>query len=183
MPNARSWRVFCLLFAMLAIGGCTQPLNDRLTLGGTQLSPTLSLDRPVPESRSSGLFESRALADRTQWSTTQFVASYDGVVHGQSFRVEPPLRQDSSARFYGRHPTVEDVLDPQTRSWGQRLHFAIDDVGRSIVGTPFLLAYWGWHGELFGPSLSPRPYKRSRQNDWSSGAPATSTEIGDMVHD
>lgn len=183
MSHSRSWLLLCLLFAMLAISGCTQPMNDRITLGGSYLSPSLAPDSMREPPKSASLFEARVTPDRSRWRVIQFIVPFDGAVHTETLRVEPPLLPSSTARFYGRYPSGSDVLDPQSHSWVQDLGFTCSELGRSLLGSPFLIGYMAWHGDLTRPSLSPKPYKRTQQNDWSSGSPATPAEIGDQSHD
>lgn len=183
MLSARSYLTICLLCGVFAIAGCTQPLNDRPTLGGLYTSPTLRLGATPQIRRFDPLLGEALIMDRSRWGVTQFIVPYDGVVHAQTLRIEPPLRHSNTARVYGRYPSVISALDPQSRSWGQDLRFAVSELGRSVIGTPFLIVYFGWNGELIRPSVSPSPYKRTRQDDWSSGSPKTDSTHETRTHD
>lgn len=155
------------------LSGCTQPLNDRLALGGQFVSPSLrgqttdGVD-PVPPD----LFGQPPELERERWQPTQFVVHFDGVVHGQPLRIGRPLRANDPPRVYGRYPTRSDALDPQANGWFDDLRLGVSETGRSVIGGPFALIYLAVSGELAQPAVSPGSYKRSRQDDWSSGRPA-----------
>ncbi|CAN0572990.1 unnamed protein product [Laminaria digitata] len=57
------------------------------------------------------------------------------------------------------------------------------EIGRSVIGTPFAIGYLTWHGHLDTASVSPTPFKRTQQNDWSTGAPAPITSETEDTHD
>lgn len=165
------------------LGGCAQVLNERVTLGGMHLSPSLDSSASAVPLGGERLLNAPVMGDRSRWGVTQFIVVFDGVVHAPILRIEPPLRAQSSGRFYGRYPETIEVLDPQARSWGEDLRFTLDELGRSLIGTPFAVGYLGWHGELGEPSLSPRPYKRTDQDGWSSGFPAPIKSNGATTHE
>lgn len=180
-------RARCLLIAcgvpLLSLSGCTQPFNERLELGGRFVSPSLRTQQPagidpVPPA----LFGQPPQADREQWQPTQFVVHFDGVVHGQTLRIGRPLRANDPPRVYGRYPTRADALDPQSNGWFDDLKLGVSETGRSVIGGPFALIYLAVNGDLNHPALSPGSYKRSRQDDWSSGRPA-SVHISEHSHD
>ncbi len=180
MANARSWLPYGLF---LASCGCVHQSNDRLTLGGHQASPSLTPHHISIDPKSPELLADRISVDRRSWVPVQFVVPFDGVVHGQTLRIEPPLHPESSPRYYGRYPSPADVLSAQRRGWIQDILFSCGELGRSIVGTPLGVAFLAWRGDLDEPSISPRPYKRTQQNGWSTGLPAPTAPDGGINDD
>ncbi|MAO21725.1 MAG: hypothetical protein CMJ35_10950 [Phycisphaerae bacterium] len=164
-----------LCLGSLAMVGCAQRLNDRLTLGGQFVSPSLDLRRAQGiEPRPPALF-SEPVRERSGWRPTPFVVQLDGVVHGHRLALTPPLRANAPAREYGRYPSPSDVLDPQRRSWSSDLFETGRELGRSLIGGVYAVGYLTWTGQLHRPTASPMAYKRTRQDEWSSGQPAQPT--------
>jgi hypothetical protein len=183
MAMPRLIQVFLVMLLAMGPIGCTQPLNDRPTLGGQAISSAVMVPDPISVRPRAQLFAGQDPCDRTRWQPTQFVAEYDGVVHGSILRIAPPLRSSSEPREYGRYPSRWDVLDAQANSWFEDLMLTGTEIGRSVIGTPFAIGYLAWRGKLDTPTLSPTPYKRTQQNDWSTGAPAPTTSETEDTHD
>ena len=168
-----------ILVMSLYLSGCTQPLNDRLTIGGRFVSPSLNTAISGQTQSTAPVLFSETVPERSGWRSTTFVVPFDGVVHGQTLVLLPPLRPDAPARAYGRFPTRIDALDPQRRGWAGDFFESGRELGRSLVGTLYAVGYLVWNGELERPALSPTPYKRTRQDEWSSGQPARSASEQD----
>ncbi len=159
------------LMLLAALAGCSQTLNDRLTLGGAQLPPTF--DGPVPGARTGpAVLFGADPRPRSAWTPTTYIAAFDGVVHGHTFVLRAPLEKVSTPREYGRFPTRRDALALQSSGWFEDLMMTIDELGRSFIGTPYAIGYWVWVGEIDEPTLSPSPYKRTAGVGWASGYPA-----------
>jgi hypothetical protein len=164
-----------LSFSLLLMQtGCSRLHNERLTLGGSYHPPTIHADSfsTTKPAVAHSLF-SESPIDRAAWDAITFVAPYDGTAHHLTMRVMPPLRKDDQPRIYGRYPSIEDSLDPQSHSWAKDGWSTLEELGRSTIGSVFAIGYLVWEGELGKPRTSPIPYKRARQDDWSSGLPAT----------
>ncbi|MFG0245797.1 MAG: hypothetical protein ACF8MF_07085 [Phycisphaerales bacterium JB052] len=161
-----------LCLGSLSMVSCAQRLNDRLTLGGRLVSPSLDQNRTTSfEARSPELF-AESVPARSGWRPTQFLVPLDGVVHGHRFLLSPPLRSNAPARTYGRFPSSCDALDPQAHSWSDDLFETGRELGRTLIGGVYAAGYLTWKGELHRPRVSPSPYKRTQQDEWSSGQPA-----------
>ena len=175
MPPKRTQRIISsLCIGSLMLCACSSPHNDRMTLGGSYLSPTL---RPpadhteTPESQAPNLLIA-PLKPRSQWEPIQYIAPFDGVVHSPRLIISKPLEKTDPPRVYGRFPSSKDVLDAQSESWINNLLISIDDLGRTLIGTPYIAGLRLIGFSLDQPSLSPQaPYKRSQESDWSSGFP------------
>ena len=170
-------RLFPLLLmipACVMLSGCVYEKNDRLTIGGAYRSTALFDHAPSEATANdSEILFGGVGKERASWSPTPFVAHFDGVVHGHMLRVFPATRPESSARAYGRYPTISDALDPQTRGYTPDLWYTIREYGRSSIGSDYSFLYLLTRGELFEDMMSPFPYKRTQDSGWSSGQPAT----------
>lgn len=159
----------CLL--LLAMTGCSQALNDRITLGGSNLPPVFDESTHGARTGAPVLF-GEGPTPRSAWTPTIYIAPFDGVVHGHDLILRARLDKFSAPREYGRYPTRRDALALQSSGWLDDLMMTLDELGRSFVGTPYALVYWTWAGELCRPEQSPFPYKRTAQVGWASGFPA-----------
>jgi hypothetical protein len=173
-----------LIFAILTLAGCTQPTNDRLSLGGLYITPTFQTPKPENTPNTPQLFAATP-KPRTAWESTIYTSPYDGVAHSRLMRTLPPLKRDDTPRSYGRFPTTDDALSEQSNSSTQDLTFAIQEMGRTFIGTPFALGYFLTTGQLTTPSIAPdRSWKRTRQDGWSSGHPNSApTPTPEEPHD
>jgi len=186
LPNRRVYddsmnylRILLMLMPMILVllAGCTQPLNSRPTLGGSYISPTFrsipsppaALDRPAQH------LLATTPKPKSAWTPTQYLAPMDGVVHSPMLRVFAPIKRTVSPRVYGRYPTPADALKPQTTTWIEDILIAINEYGRSFLGTPYAIGYLTFTGKLTAPLISPQPWKRTETaNTWSSGHPTSS---------
>lgn len=162
------------LIGMIILSGCSQPLNDRLTLGGSYLSPTFQshVDSTTDSHDHQNLLFSEPPNPRSAWSPSQYITPMDGVVHSYELIIHPPLDRDDPPRVYGRYPTVADVLNIQSTSWIEDLLITIDELGRSFIGTPYAIGYTTLTGKANQPITSPRhPWKRRVAGGWSTGYP------------
>ena len=160
-----------IAIASLILSGCTPNLNDRPTLGGSYQSPSINPSGATVVQHDAPSMMLDRHPDRSRWEPTQFVAHFDGVAHGQSLVLPPPLTTEMPPRMYGRFPSEGDVLDAQTRSWGDELMAWTQELGRSTIGSAYAIGYLAWNNLLGRASYSPTPYKRSDQDQWSSGSP------------
>ncbi len=178
------YRTLMMTCSLCLCSGCTQSLNDRMTLGGTYHSPTfVDHSLSIHEQQSNGLntLAMTGSTDRSHWVPAQYVSPMDGVVHSRLWRVLHPVSKKDPPRTYGRFPLATDVLNSQsTKSLNDTLN-TIDDIGRSIIGTPYALGYMTVTGSIGRPSISPvSPWKRTNStNTWSSGFPASTKEHND----
>ena len=166
-----------LLIGML-MGGCTQPLNARSTLGGSYLSPTFRTS-----STAHNPLESPAIfllgttpKPRSAWTPTQYLAPFDGVVHTPTMMALKAPKRTDLPRPYGRYPSADDVLSMQSSLWFDDVLFTFSELGRSVFGTPYAAGYFTYAGYLSKQITSPRtPWKRTRADGWSSGFPSQTT--------
>ncbi|MEZ6163029.1 MAG: hypothetical protein R3B67_01170 [Phycisphaerales bacterium] len=165
----------CLISATVLLGGCTQNSNDRISLGGGFVPGCIGESQSfVNEKQDPELF-SLGSTVRGAWTPTQFVAHFDGTVHDPTMVLLPPLSTKMSAREYGRFPEAGDVLDPQSHSWGEDMWETVRELGRSTIGSVFAVGYLTWNNGLGQEQVSPRPYKRTQQDEWASGMPDPKT--------
>lgn len=158
--------------------GCTQPINDRLTIGGTYLPPTFAQHpepKSSPDERPVLLFD-HPTRSHDQWTPVQYLSPMDGVAHGHTFALSPLIKHTDPDRIYGRYPTPQSVLayHPDTLgSWINEVFFWCDELGRSFIGTPYAIGYLTISGHLDEPILSPiQNWKRTNQiQEWSTGYP------------
>lgn len=165
--------IFLLIFLIV---GCTQPLNDRPTLGGSYISPTFR--EPSPYATSLDSPAEHLLANtpkpRSAWKPTQYIAPFDGVVHGHTFTLGASMGRFTYPRIYGLYPTTLTSLDPQPTPWIEQLWHACNELGRSTIGADISFLYLTYTGQLTKPVTSPTlPWKRTNTHDtWSSGFPS-----------
>ncbi len=162
--------------------GCTEPLNDRPTLGGSYIPPTFRTSSTTPtvlEHPSQHLL-STTPKPRAAWTPTQYLAPMDGVVHSPILMVLAPIKHTDPPRVFGRYPTPTDALKLSATTWIEDLFITIDDYGRSFIGTPYAIGYFTFTGKLAEPLLSPQSWKRTETaNTWSSGYPASNDPNGE----
>ncbi|MCA9274710.1 MAG: hypothetical protein KDA29_01665 [Phycisphaerales bacterium] len=172
----RLQRPLCLISATILFTGCTQNRNERIAMGGSYIPPSFSTSQSFVDQHDDEpfLFE-KGFPDRGVWSPTQFVAHFDGTVHAHSMVLMPPLSTKMAARAYGRFPEDGDVLDPQSHSWGEDMWETVRELGRSTIGSVFAVGYLTWNNGLGQEQVSPRPYKRTQQDEWASGMPDPKT--------
>jgi len=171
----------------LGLSACTHPLNDRLTLGGAHTPPTFSDTATTPPPNASGrdLF-SITPTPRSSWTPTQYIAPLDGVVHSWALTLSPPVNKKAPPRILGLYPTANDALAwyqpirpnqtatiPPALIWINDAINTLNDLGRSLFGTPYTLGYLTVTNQLTEPTTSPaRVWKRTETRDqWSSGFP------------
>jgi len=152
--------------------GCSHPSNDRITLGGSYVPPSLRQDPLAIDLEPDPVLFGLEPAPRSQWDPIIYLVPFDGVVHGHLFQVRAPIGKTSTPREYGRFPTRRDALRPQSSSWGEDIVTTIGELGRSVIGTPYALVYFAVTGKLGEPTLSPRAYKRTPRVEWATGSPA-----------
>ncbi|MEX0876657.1 MAG: hypothetical protein WD114_04275 [Phycisphaerales bacterium] len=155
---------------------CVQPLNDRITFGGSHKPPTFQEVAPAETSDPSLNLFGEVTRFRSDWTPTPYIVTFDGVVHGHIFRLHAPIGKASTPREYGRFPTGRDVLADQSSNWANDLGEGVKGLGRSVIGGPFAVFYFIWNGELGEPTVTPIPYKRTPQTGWASGYPAQPSE-------
>lgn len=162
-----------IFITMLVLSGCTQPLNDRITLGGQFTPPTFQDIHPTPTINHNPQLLNSVSRPRTSWKTTQYIAPLDGVVHTFEMVIPSTPNRRASPRIYGRFPTINDALDPQTTPWVGDVFYAFIQFGRSFIGTPYAIAYMTITGDINEPVFSPHEnWKRTASNTWSTGFPA-----------
>ncbi|MDF1808609.1 MAG: hypothetical protein P1U42_02845 [Phycisphaerales bacterium] len=183
------WK-FLILGILIPSTGCQSSNQSRLTLGGSYLSPSFCPQQNSEQSRASDSSEllSEIVTPRNQWEPTQYITPFDGVTHRSNFIVSAPLKKKDRPRRYGRYPTTEDVLTAQDTSWMNDLMISIDELGRSLIGTPYFITIRLLELKATDPVLSPIfPWKRSDYSSWSSGhpseAPSEPNQIEDHQHD
>lgn len=160
------------LLAMLAVvlSGCTQPLNNRITLGGSYISPTFATQAP-PQ------LDDPISRPHNQWTPTRYISPMDGVVHTPTWSLTQFPKRTDPPRLYGRYPTVTDAAQRTTYSgmpWLNQILFSVDELGRSFIGTPYAVGYGIISGKITKPMLSPvENWKRTDQTQgWSTGYPS-----------
>jgi len=172
----------CILGALigLSLSGCVEPTNERLTLGGSYISPTLDLrdQEPLrlPEPSDSVDLLLGQVPPRTGWSGTSYIAPFDATVHRQPLIISARLSNTLPPRAYGRFPTRMDVLDTQSSGWMDQFMMCLGDYGRSCVGSPYAMFMLVHDGRLNEPDVSPSPYKRRPRVEWASGTPIVDQE-------
>lgn len=169
--------VLILLLSLLAIPGCTHPVNARLELGAQSRTPTFEINdnlSPIQAAPTS------TPTPRSRWDTTVIIAPIDGIVHGPALRLYAAPRNNDHPRSYGLFPTADSALDHQTHSTAASIRYTRSELVATIssIVDPFLI-----HSQLTNQHWSPRRvWKRSRQdNAWSSGKPAS--PIQETNHD
>ncbi len=178
MAIRRSTYIVLFLIALIKLTGCTQPLNDRLTLGGSYLSPTLgkhSDNHTSLETPSQSLLASTP-KPRADWTPTQYISPMDSVAHSQTFLIFVPPKKTDRPRIYGRFPTRRDALKSHSSPTIVRINdtlITFYELGRSLIGAPYALGYLTITGKLTEPVASPsQSYKRTETaNTWSTGFP------------
>ncbi len=169
---------FLFILSVLLLSGCTQPLNDRPTLGGIYRSPTF-ITQPQShtalENPSQHLLASTP-KPRIDWSPTQYIAPMDSAAHSPTLALFGMVKKTDPPRIYGRYPTTNDALYMQQSAsiaWINDALFTIYDLGRSFIGSPYAFGYRTATGKIAEPMISPsQPYKRTQTADtWSSGFP------------
>ena len=177
MDATRLLNFLSIFLPIFFITGCTQPLNDRPTLGGSYVSPTfrkksqpaIPLDSPTEH------LLANTPKPRSAWTPTQYIAPFDGVVHGHTFTLRAPMGQFTYPRIYGLYPTTLTSLDPQSTPWIKQLWHSCNELGRSFLGSDFSVLSLTFTGQLTKPVTSPTlPWKRTDTHDaWSSGFPVS----------
>lgn len=182
MAIRRSITLVLLSILLIGMVGCTQPLNDRITLGGSYLSPTFRSQNSAQEdSFPPQLFESTP-SSRNGWSPTRYISPVDEVVHAPVYRIMVSPSKKAYPRIYGRFPTPRNALiyhAPPLKVWVTDSFNTIFEIGRSVIGTPFAIGSYALSGHLGEPGVSPiKSYKRTNtSNNWSSGFPTPSEQI------
>ena len=171
----RLQRPLCLISATILLTGCAQNRNERIVMGGSYTPPSFGTSRSFVDQHDEPALFDKGFPDRGVWSPTQFVAHFDGTVHAHSMVLMPPLSTKMDARAYGRFPEDGDVLNPQSHSWGEDLWETVRELGRSTIGSVFAVGYLTWSNGLGLEQVSPRPYKRTQQDEWASGMPDPKT--------
>lgn len=168
----RMFTIF-LLFTLFALIGCTQPLNDRITLGGNSTPPTFRDMQSSTRTNQPTQLLGSISKPRTTWKTTRYIAPLDGVVHVYELVIPSTPGRTASPRIYGRFPTVNDVLNPQATPWLGDVLLAFAQFGRSFIGTPYAFVYMTVTGNLAKPGFSPHEiWKRTSSTTWSTGYPS-----------
>ena len=165
--------------SILVLSGCIRDQNARLSFGGMRISPSFQSAPTLKVHKYGGeqLFDS-VQPPRVDWRPIQYISPFDGVVHGHELRVYPRLEKNDPSRVYGRFPTNQSALDSQSTGPLEDAFISIDELGRSMVGTPYAIGYLAFTSELFKPNQSPRiPWKRTKFQRWSSGYPIPSITI------
>jgi len=164
-----------LMIALCMLWGCTQPLNDRLTLGGNFITPTFrasNISDPTNPEISAPTLLAATPKPRDAWTPIQYISPYDGVVHSPLLRVRPPHKHLDTPRNYGLYPTIHDASYSQSLTYEKDLSEPLKALGRTVVGTPYALTQFILSGELTAPSDAPfRVWKRAKPSRWSTGNP------------
>ena len=183
-----AFRYSVLILTLTLLGGCTEPLNDRPTLGGVYHSPTFAAqpqNHTALENPSQDLLATTP-KPRIDWSPTQYIAPMDSVAHSPTLALFGMVKKTDPPRIYGRYPTINDALFYSTSSpaiWINDVLFTFYDLGRSFIGSPYAFGYRTATGKLAEPMISPsQPYKRTQTADtWSSGFPTPQAPPEDTV--
>jgi len=168
------WMIL-LLGILISMIGCQSPNQNRITLGGSFISPSFRTPNSAQHYELGNGHDllSETARPRSQWEPTQYIAPFDGVAHQPHFIVSKPLKKRDLPRRYGKFPTVNDVLDNQSTSWMSNLMISIDELGRSFIGTPYIISIRLAHLNPTEPLISPYlTWKRSNYSSWSSGHPS-----------
>ncbi|MBL4698650.1 MAG: hypothetical protein JKX70_07440 [Phycisphaerales bacterium] len=178
MPSRSFINILFITAVCAMLAGCTQPLNNRITLGGSYRSPSFRAVSTTQQSTDTGLLDSTP-KPRAHWAPTRYIAPIDSVVHTPTFQLFALPKKSDTARIYGRFPTPPDSIELNSANWSKDLLITLSELGRSIVGTPYAIGYLTITGQLNKPVASPaRPWKRTQaKNNWSSGYP---TPLGQL---
>jgi len=174
MKLTKPSHITLLAMAALVLTGCTQPLNNRITLGGSYISPTFTTQA---RSQTPSLPDAQASRPRNQWTPIRYISPMDGVVHSPTWALTRIPKRTDPSRLYGRYPTIDDAALRTVHSnmpWINQTLFTIDELGRSFIGTPYAMGYLTVTGRLTKPMLSPtQNWKRTDQTQgWSTGYPS-----------
>ena len=177
--NALIFTAACALACALLVG-CTQPLNNRITLGGSYRSPSFRAILTTPQSSETGLLEFSP-KPRAPWTPMQYIAPIDSVVHTPTLLLFALPKKSDTARTYGRFPTSSDAIELNSTSSSKDLLITLSELGRTFIGTPYAIGYLTITGHLTEPMESPaRPWKRTQVADnWSSGYPTPPNQLND----
>lgn len=171
--------IVLLLPMIFLLSGCIRDQNARLSFGNALVSPSF-VNAPNSKKHALGgshLFDA-VQSPRLDWQPVRYLSPFDGVVQSHELRIYPRQKKNDPARNYGRFPTFQSALDPQSTSGLGNVLMTIDEFGRSFIGTPYAIAYLSITGDLYTPMQSPRiPWKRTKFQRWSSGYPISSIKI------
>ncbi len=165
------------LILSLFMGGCAQPLNSKLTLGGNTLPPSFdpapkSLITPLSSRAETFLTLCAQSPDRDRWSMIRYHAPFDGVVHDWPMLPNRGHSTKDTPRHYGNYPTLISATQYQTTHPINNVLLIPMELGRSFFASPLMSLRFA--PDLFDrPALSPMiPYKRTLQRyTWTSVNP------------
>ena len=156
------------ILSLLVLTGCTQPINNRSTLGGVYRSPTFRHDTNAHtdlQTPSQHLLASTP-KPRVDWLLTQYISPMDSVVHSPILAFSLAVKKTDPPRIYGLFPTIYDALFiPQTTTnlWINDVLITCNELGRSFIGSPYAFGYLTATGNLTKPLVGNG--KRRGQDD------------------
>ncbi|HVZ94712.1 MAG TPA: hypothetical protein VG797_09400 [Phycisphaerales bacterium] len=111
MPRHLAPTAIVLTASLLSVAGCAPINNDRLTVGGHNLTPSLS-PPPVPhETVASDSSPSLTTIDRSDWEPTHFLVPVEVVEHHPHYTELEPRYARATPRQRDEFPTTDSAFD------------------------------------------------------------------------